>query len=111
MCQTSMFRKFATYLLTEKRADRTWKYSYGVAKNRVGEARLLVERIFGKECVNKNDEAGTSSKGTKYNQSGKDAWFLVLNAKLDSEMFHRCANSGCCCAVLCSFFSFCVKYK
>ena len=103
MCQTAVFRKFASYLLTEKKEDKSWKFSYGVAKNRFGEVRGLVERIFGRECVNKNDPGGTSAKGTKYNQTGKDAWFLVLKSKLESEMMYRCAISGyimLCCVLV-----------
>jgi hypothetical protein len=98
MCQTSMFRKLATYLLTERKEDGSWKYSYGVAKNRFGEVRGLVERIYGTGCVNKNDKDGTAVKGTKYNQNGSDAWFLMLKSKLDKEMMYRCAQSGSICA-------------
>ena len=100
MCQVSMFRKLATYMLELKKPDGSWKYRPFTAKNRIGEAKLQVEKIFGNNCVNKNDKANTEVAGTKRNEQGDDAWFIILRKKLDKEMFYRCFMSG-------TFFCFC----
>ena len=43
----------------------------------------------GNNCVNKNDKANTEVAGTKRNEQGDDAWFIILRKKLDKEMFYR----------------------
>jgi hypothetical protein len=94
VCKVTMFRKLATYMMELKKEDGSWKYHPGTVKNRFGEAKLQIEKMFGKQCVNRNDPECTKVTGTKRGEAGDDAWFSMLKSKLDREMMHRCQMTG-----------------
>ncbi len=94
VCQIAFLRQFATFIKELKNSDDTWRFRPGPGKNKLGDAKGQIERIFGKDCWVRNDKKNSSVTGTRFNEKGPEAWYPMLRKNLHDEMFYRCYNSG-----------------
>ncbi len=117
VCQVSILRQFATFLkeatnsLESREEEGTWRFRPGTGKQRLGDVKGQIERVFGKDCWVRNDPVNSCTTGTRFNERGADAWYSILRKNLSTEMFHRCWLSGYKCGCCSVSFSWIVHPK
>ena len=102
VCTLSFMRQLATFIKEaqdpllpgQTPEDKSWRFRPGPGKNKLGDIKGQIERIFGKECWLHNDRVNCSVSGTRWNEKGSDAWFSILRKNLNDEMFYRCYQNG-----------------
>jgi hypothetical protein len=93
VCQVNLLGELATFIRDAKK-EGEYRFKPGSAKNRLGEIKGQIERVFGAMCFNRHDPDGTRGRGTRFDEIGPDAWFKVLKRKLEKDVFHRCWETG-----------------
>ena len=98
VCKIEIFQRFAQYLFEQTNEDGTSHFTYGSALQYLSGAKMIVEKLYGALCIEKNDpiKAADLNKKSKFQNNRGDTapWYSQLRHDTEKKFVGRCFERG-----------------